>query len=1091
MSHAPPGSCEAPAWRPLLCSGAPALGHADVTYAGAPGELTAESVRYGVVPRPPVPNEVGSMGDILYERLANGGAALLGALVDTVREIQARDAGERVGAPSARPPRRATLNDAALAAYVAELADASVPLGRLARAVPYGLRGERLLELLCATDRRVPLDRALWAVRTVGAAESAGIKARSAPYTPGWTAAVLAWLSRLFVAPIDADWAPRWTYACALVQGMRANGLLGEYGYVRWVIRWLNEAPGHLYPCILQLASNALPSAMRYAALSLKFVAALHMRDLEGMPSERWLRRETRAILARCRALETSAFVNTHLPDTTGARIQCLRSGLAPFVDTDAPPWAPALIAMFQRGDGVEHVEAHLGIFLAWAARDRDAICTAGALALRAGVEHDSICAWLDTLDDMPDGAPALLGELERRGVFSFPRFMQRLVARGELRPDAPARSGVAARMFRTMPLFTASVALQQQRRFAIYGARATESHEEASFRRAAREIREALQRHPLRPYDLVHLPHVRSASQYTRHQLAVQVVPQVREPRADVVAAICALLLETREMLALYSFIGATTEHANGEAAAVLCSVLRAHERVWTALEGEDACARDGANVHDDADACAWVSALSACVQDHLPPNAREFRGVQLTACTISWLHEFRQSASESHAWVRPVVDAVIFGAIDGVAVIDNVIAPFITEFAGCTHHFWGACEALCESLLCSREINSPRDFALAQLHATHWRSPRLVGAVVALLERSPTSVLVSRIPEVALDTWRMQPELLGDRPSNAIFALLGVPPTSEALLSPWRGAAAVYAVRHHLDSLSEQKLGDAVAELVWPLFCAHPSVECAGSRLLALAPTERVVRALTDTAISRARELGGDICCIRIAAASTTFAVPCSGEARTALGLAQCETPRGIAFLLALLRMEPLVASPPGRELLGPMAAVVEAAAQAEGDLAVALCDAAAMVQYSMDGDALEAWLAQAHWDDRQIGASTGTAQAARSISLSARLVSFAVRDPWAHAGTPWTRLDALDTHDAGSRDPLQDTLSNATSIPLEAFGMRKTRMVVPGGMAPPAFLTTERSYSDDAVAPAGAAASAKRPRVALDGARKRMRT
>ena len=54
-----------------------------------------------------------------------------------------------------------------------------------------------------------------------------------------------------------------------------------------------------------------------------------------------------------------------------------------------------------------------------------------------------------------------------------------------------------------------------------------------------------------------------------------------------------------------------------------------------------------------------------------------------------------------------------------------------------------------------------------------------------------------------------------------------------------------------------------------------------------------------------------------------------------------------------------------------------------------------------------------------------------------------------------------------------------------------MRKTRMVVPGGMAPPAFLTTERSYSDDAVAPAGAAASAKRPRVALDGARKRMRT
>lgn len=41
-----------------------------------------------------------------------------------------------------------TLNDVKLSAYVRDLADPAVPLSRLAKSIPHGFRGERMLEML-------------------------------------------------------------------------------------------------------------------------------------------------------------------------------------------------------------------------------------------------------------------------------------------------------------------------------------------------------------------------------------------------------------------------------------------------------------------------------------------------------------------------------------------------------------------------------------------------------------------------------------------------------------------------------------------------------------------------------------------------------------------------------------------------------------------------------------------------------------------------------------------------------------------------------------------------------------------------------
>ncbi|KAN0064708.1 RNA polymerase II mediator complex subunit [Thecaphora frezii] len=128
-----------------------------------------------------------------------------------------------------------------------------------------------------------------------------------------------------------------------------------------------------------------------------------------------------------------------------------------------------------------------------------------------------------------------LFGELARRGLFSYSRFLQRLVARGVTMPSlATGASGTGTgtdigngtpnsngngtnalrtteiststqtaqsnpqgslqlRLLRALPLYEEESAILQQRRLAIYGHRSKETYEEANERRALRELRQLL----------------------------------------------------------------------------------------------------------------------------------------------------------------------------------------------------------------------------------------------------------------------------------------------------------------------------------------------------------------------------------------------------------------------------------------------------------------------------------------------------------------------------------------------------------------------------------------------------------------------
>lgn len=108
-----------------------------------------------------------------------------------------------------------------------------------------------------------------------------------------------------------------------------------------------------------------------------------------------------------------------------------------------------------------------------------------------------------------------LVGELARRGVFSYTKYLQRLIARGmtatsssrekEHGANVPASAtatqpgsssshdSLHLRLLRSLPLYDQPASVYQQRKQAIYGDRTKETYEDAAHRRALRQLQSSL----------------------------------------------------------------------------------------------------------------------------------------------------------------------------------------------------------------------------------------------------------------------------------------------------------------------------------------------------------------------------------------------------------------------------------------------------------------------------------------------------------------------------------------------------------------------------------------------------------------------
>ena len=77
-----------------------------------------------------------------------------------------------------KPPPRVTLIDTKREAWLRDLANPSIPLRRLSRTIPHGIRGKVLLDHCLV--KRIPIMRAIWLAKCVGANEIRAFKRKGA-----------------------------------------------------------------------------------------------------------------------------------------------------------------------------------------------------------------------------------------------------------------------------------------------------------------------------------------------------------------------------------------------------------------------------------------------------------------------------------------------------------------------------------------------------------------------------------------------------------------------------------------------------------------------------------------------------------------------------------------------------------------------------------------------------------------------------------------------------------------------------------------------------------------------------------------------
>lgn len=305
-------------------------------------------------------------------------------------------------------------------------------------------------------------------------------------------------------------------------------------------------------------------------------------------------------------------------------------------------PWRPALVArllqlMANRQEKEKRARKK--------SRRSDGSSSTESSSAAAAIDlTQCLIAWLEDLDALDeDQRPihfeevvALFAQLVDMGLFSYPRFLHRLTARGlafsstttaaspaSSSIDAPhissaptldlrAASSLQVRLLRALPVPAASVSLIHQRRLAIYGGRAKETREEATHRRALRELgavfaflSNAEQAVPDRGWTrhdmLAALPHLWQANRFTLDNLlgvhllptALQWLSAVPMLNVEQVALLVSVLEEAQQWSLLVDLFGALlqrlADRSQEAAVAVGCvgllkSVLAVHDNLWAA---------------------------------------------------------------------------------------------------------------------------------------------------------------------------------------------------------------------------------------------------------------------------------------------------------------------------------------------------------------------------------------------------------------------------------------------------------------------------------------------------------------------------
>ncbi|MCJ1288348.1 RNA polymerase II mediator complex subunit [Xylographa opegraphella] len=155
-----------------------------------------------------------------------------------------------------KPPPRVTLTDAKRESWLRDLASSTIPLRRLSRTIPHGIRGKSLLDHCLA--KKIPVSRAVWLAKCVGANEIRAFKRKgtSGAFATGgeskwireWTANVEQFVEVIVRSCGSPEWQLDLTYGLQLVKHIYSEHLLNKQHFLDWILTSFQDSDFSLLP---------------------------------------------------------------------------------------------------------------------------------------------------------------------------------------------------------------------------------------------------------------------------------------------------------------------------------------------------------------------------------------------------------------------------------------------------------------------------------------------------------------------------------------------------------------------------------------------------------------------------------------------------------------------------------------------------------------------------------------------------------------------------------------------------------------------------------------------------------------------------
>ncbi|KAI9715221.1 MAG: RNA polymerase II mediator complex subunit [Chrysothrix sp. TS-e1954] len=225
-------------------------------------ELSEHNVKNGLFSKQQVLNESNTARSGLWPHVKNpAGLQALSCLFISAQQKR-QDAAILSTTSTFRPPPRVALTDSKRSNWLSDLADDKVPLRRLSRTIPHGVRGRDLLD--ACLNHRIPLPRAIWLAKCVGANELRAFRRKGisravaadneSRWIRDWTSILESFMECTLYETPRGEQTARARYVLQLVSCLYTEGLLDHAHVLDWTLETIAGSQWNSLPMALLVA---------------------------------------------------------------------------------------------------------------------------------------------------------------------------------------------------------------------------------------------------------------------------------------------------------------------------------------------------------------------------------------------------------------------------------------------------------------------------------------------------------------------------------------------------------------------------------------------------------------------------------------------------------------------------------------------------------------------------------------------------------------------------------------------------------------------------------------------------------------------